>query len=123
MNTLEIACAAGAILLASMTAVSAAPATARREPLPFPNTGGRWVYDGRTPPRCNIFDVRLRHFEGDGHVTGHEHLGHGHKWNRRGLKGRAIKPPCYVRRASARSETPSDRATAATGDALSGDLS
>lgn len=123
MNTLEIACAAGAVLLASMTAAYAAPATAQREPLPFPNTGGRWVYDGRTPPRCNIFDVRLRHFEGDGHVTSHEHLGHGHKWNRRGLKGRPIKPPCYVRRASAQSETPSDRATAATGAALSGDLS
>lgn len=99
MTMLKTACAAGALLLASMTAAQAAPSDADGKPLAFPGTNGGWVYDGRTPPRCNVFDVRLRHFVGDGHVTGHEHLGHGHKWNKRGLKGRAIKPPCYVRRA------------------------
>ena len=123
MNTFKTACAIGALMLASLTSAHSAPAAAPRESLAFPNTDGRWVYDGRTPPRCNIFDVRLRHFEGDGHATGHEHLGHGHRWNKRGLKGRAIKPPCYVRRSAAQSENPSDLATAATRNSLPGDLS
>ena len=65
-----------------------------------PGTNGSLIYDGRVPPNCNARDRRVRHFHGDGRTTGHEHLGHGHKWNDRNFKGYLTKPPCYVRRAT-----------------------
>jgi hypothetical protein len=124
MTILRNACAAGALLLASASAF-AAPASAPRV-VPLPGSNGAWVYDGRTPPTCNARDIRVRHFEGDGHSSAdadHAHLGHGHKWSKRNFKGYPTKPPCYVRRASGLSETPSDHAIAVNRDALSGDLS
>lgn len=101
MTNLTSACAAGAFLLASLFPSVAAPiAVADR------------IYDGRQPPACDIRNVRLRHFEGDGHDRGHPehaHLGHGHRWSKRNHKGQPMKPPCYVRAAAA--------------ETLSGDLS
>lgn len=125
MTPPKTALAAAALLLASATVSLAAPASTPRV-VPLPGYDGAWVYDGRTPPTCNARDIRVRHFAGDGHADRHAehvHLGHGHKWSKRNFKGYPTKPPCYVRRASARSETPADLATAATRNALSGDLS
>jgi hypothetical protein len=125
VNTLTSACAAGALLLASAAASLAAPVSTSRV-VPLPGSNGAWVYDGRTPPTCNARDIRVRHFAGDGHAdthAEHAHLGHGHKWSKRNFKGYPTKPPCYVRRASALLQTSSDIATAATRNALSGDLS
>ncbi|PZQ18147.1 MAG: hypothetical protein DI565_05445 [Ancylobacter novellus] len=99
MNTFKTACAASALLLVSLAAAYASPAARTA----VPSSEGRWEYDGKAPPSCNSRDVRVRHFEGDGHATGHEHLGHGHKWSKRNFKGYATKPPCYVRRVSDRS--------------------
>ena len=101
MNTLKIACATGAILLASLTVACAAPAGNTSAASVY-GTNGAWVYDGRQPPSCDIRDIRVRHFEGDGHssqAAEHAHLGHGHKWSKRNFKGYPTKPPCYVRRA------------------------
>ena len=126
MNALKTVCAAGALLLASSTAAAAAPAPTTPRIVPPPGYDGAWVYDGRTPPTCNVRDIRVRHFAGDGHAdthADHAHLGHGHKWSKRNFKGYPTKPPCYVRRASAQSESPSDRATAAARNDLSGDQS
>jgi len=103
MTTFNIACATGAILLASLTAALAGPAAESRV-VPLPGTNGRWVYDGRLPPSCSILDIRVRHFEGDGHArdhAAHAHLGHGHTWSKRNFKGYPTMPPCYVRRADA----------------------
>lgn len=125
MTFLKTASAAAALLLASATVSLAAPASTPRV-VPLPGYDGAWVYDGRTPPTCNARDVRVRHFAGDGHAdthADHAHLGHGHKWSKRNFKGYPTKPPCYVRRVSGQSETPADLATAATRNALSGDLS
>ena len=97
MRPFTSACAAGALLLASLAAAGASPDASRRT-VPLPGTGGRWVYDGRLPPSCDIRNIRIRHFEGDGHRGGHEHLGHGHRWSKRNFKGYPTKPPCYVRR-------------------------
>jgi hypothetical protein len=124
MTFLKTASAAAALLLASATVPLAAPASTPRV-VPLPGYEGAWVYDGRTPPTCNARDVRVRHFAGDHADThaDHAHLGHGHKWSKRNFKGYPTKPPCYVRRASARSVTPAALATPATPNALSGDLS
>ncbi|MFC3692310.1 hypothetical protein ACFOWB_08805 [Chenggangzhangella methanolivorans] len=125
MTFLKTASAAAALLLASATVSLAAPASTPRV-VPLPGYDGAWVYDGRTPPTCNARDVRVRHFAGDGHSSDaaeHAHLGHGHKWSKRNFKGYPTKPPCYARRASTQPETPADLATAATRNALSGDLS
>lgn len=129
MTTTTSACAAGALLLASLTSAFASPA-ATAHAMPVPGTGGAWVYDGRVPPNCSIRDIRVRHFEGDGHSSddaAHAHLGHGHKWSKRNCKGYPTKPPCYVRRVSAnpanRSELPVAGQAAAIRNDLSGDLS
>ncbi|PZQ86806.1 MAG: hypothetical protein DI534_16105 [Leifsonia xyli] len=133
MNTINTACAAGALLLASLTAAIAAPAATTAA---VNGTNGAWVYDGRQPPSCNIRDIRVRHFEGDGHSSDaaeHAHLGHGHKWSKRNFKGYPTKPPCYVRRADGAQSLNADPSTrtdgariAPTANALvlkSGDLS
>lgn len=115
MTSFKTACGAAALLLASTFAASAAP---------VPGTGGAWIYDGRLPPSCDVRDIRVRHFDGDGHPESHAdhlHLGHGHKWSKRNHKGQPVKPPCYVRRASMQSEPVS--APAPTRNVLSGDLS
>lgn len=125
MTSFKTASMAAALLLASATVSLAAPASTPRV-VPLPGSNGRWVYDGRLPPQCSILDIRVRHFAGDGHSSGHSahaHLGHGHKWSKRNFKGYPTKPPCYVRRACAQPETPADLATPATRNALSGDLS
>jgi hypothetical protein len=125
MTSFKTASTAAALLLAFATVSLGAPASTPRV-VPLPGYDGAWVYDGRTPPTCNARDVRVRHFAGDGHAdthADHAHLGHGHKWSKRNFKGYPTKPPCYVRRASAQSETPAYLATAATRNAQSGDLS
>ncbi|WP_020179894.1 hypothetical protein [Methylopila sp. M107] len=112
------------VLVASFTAACGAPYGAKHYD-PVPGTNGRWIYDGKVPLSCNRNDIRVRHFEGDGHPSDaaeHAHVGHGHKWSKRNFKGYPTKPPCYVRRASAQFVTPSDLATAATRSALFGDL-
>lgn len=111
MTSFKTASAAVALLLASLTAACAAPASTSRL-APLPGSDGAWVYDGARPPTCNARDVRIRHFAGDGHADTHaEHAHLGHTWSKRNFKGYPTKPPCYVRRASARSEIPSDFAT------------
>lgn len=129
MNALKAACAAGALLFASLSAVCAAPAGIDRN-VGGPASGGGWIYDGRQPPSCDIRDIRVRHFAGDGHSSDsadHAHLGHGHKWSKRDFKGYATKPPCYVRRASAERPTSAPSLSAgisvAFRNVLSGDLS
>ena len=129
MTIFKTACAAGALLLASLTAVCASPASSSRA-VPLPGSNGGWVYDGRTPPTCNARDIRVRHFEGDGHGSDsaeHAHLGHGHKWSKRNFKGYPTKPPCYVRRAAVQSAIQSNPIIAGTfagtRNAMSGDLS
>lgn len=112
-------------VLSSLVAACGAPYGAKRYD-PVSGTNGRWLYDGKVPPRCNMRDIRPRHFEGDGHRSDHSahaHLGHGHKWSKRNFKGYPTKPPCYVRRASALPQISSEIATASTRNALSGDLS
>lgn len=89
-------------LFALATGVPTSFAKAVDVAAPVIGTGGRWEYDGRRPPSCNDRDRRVRHFEGDGHTTGHEHVGHGHKWSKRNFKGYPTKPPCYVKRVAAR---------------------
>ena len=129
MIILKTACAAGALLLASLASAYAAPGATAFAGV-VPGTDGRWVYDGRTPPTCNARDIRVRHFEGDGHGSDsaeHAHLGHGHKWSKRNFKGYPTKPPCYVRRAAVQSAIQSNPIIAGTfagtRNAMSGDLS
>ncbi|GLK69265.1 hypothetical protein [Hansschlegelia plantiphila] len=133
MTVRKPARAAALILLASLTAACSSSPEVKRIGA-VPNTDGRWVYDGRRPPSCNDRNRRVRHFHGDGHTTGHEHLGHGHKWNDRNFKGYLTKPPCYIRRAAylrgeamaipAIQTRPSAVGVTATApNALSGDLS
>ncbi|MFD1330843.1 hypothetical protein ACFQ4O_02395 [Methylopila musalis] len=105
MTPFKTACAAGALLLASLTSACAAPAST-------PGHDGARIANGGAPGSCNARDVRVRHFAGDGHAdthADHAHLAHGHdlKWSKRNYKGYATKPPCYVRRASALSGDPS----------------
>lgn len=99
--------AVATLLFALATAVPTSFAQAADVAAPVIATGGRWEYDGRRPPSCDDRDRRVRHFEGDGHTTGHEHLGHGHKWGKHNFKGYLTKPPCYVKRVSGRGQTAS----------------
>jgi hypothetical protein len=118
--------AAGALLLAALAA-GCAPAPGAD----LQNVAARWTYEGPPPPQCDARKTReARHHKGDGHAAGHEHLGHGHEWKTRNFKGYAIKPPCVVRRVSGlggRLSTfpalPIAGVTAATRNALSGDMS